>query len=64
MTDFLAALGLLLAIEGIVFAAFPAATRKALAEAAEAPVERMRVVGVISAVAGVFIVWVVRSGVI
>ena len=63
MTDFLAALGLLLAIEGIVFAAFPGATRKALAEAAEAPIERMRVVGVISAVAGVFIVWVVRSGI-
>jgi len=62
MYDFLAALGLLLAIEGIIFAAFPTATKKALAEAAEAPIERMRVVGLISAVAGVCLVWLVRGG--
>ncbi|APF38044.1 DUF2065 domain-containing protein [Chelatococcus daeguensis] len=62
MTDFLAALGLVLAIEGLIFAAFPTAAKRALAEASEAPVERMRLVGVVSAVVGVVIIWYVRWG--
>lgn len=62
MMDFLAALGLVLAIEGLIFAAFPSAAKRALAEASEAPVERMRVVGVVSAVVGVIIIWYVRWG--
>ncbi|MDJ1158575.1 DUF2065 domain-containing protein [Chelatococcus sp. SYSU_G07232] len=61
MTDFLAALGLLLAVEGIIFAAFPTAAKRAMAEAADAPVERMRLVGIVSAIAGVVIVWLVRG---
>jgi Uncharacterized protein conserved in bacteria len=62
MMDFLAALGLVLALEGLIFAAFPSAAKRALAEASEAPVERMRVVGVVSAVVGVIIIWYVRWG--
>ena len=62
MMDFLAALGLVLALEGLIFAAFPSAAKRALAEASEAPVERMRVVGVVSAVGGVIIIWYVRWG--
>jgi len=60
MTDFLAALGLVLAIEGLIFAAFPSAAKRALAEAAEAPVERMRIVGIVSAIVGVIVIWCVR----
>lgn len=62
MMDFLAALGLVLAIEGLIFAAFPSAAKRALAEASEAPIERMRLVGVVSAVVGVIIIWYVRWG--
>ncbi|ALA16347.1 MULTISPECIES: DUF2065 domain-containing protein [Chelatococcus] len=62
MMDFLAALGLVLAIEGLIFAAFPSAAKRALAEASEAPIERMRIVGVVSAVLGVIIIWYVRWG--
>jgi len=62
MMDFLAALGLVLAIEGLIFAAFPSAAKRALAEASEAPIERMRIVGVVSAVLGVVIIWYVRWG--
>ena len=60
MTDFLAALGLVLAIEGILLAAFPIGTTRAMAAALETPVGRLRIAGVVSALIGVVIVWLVR----
>jgi uncharacterized protein YjeT (DUF2065 family) len=60
MRDFLAALGLLLVVEGIVFAAFPEAVKRAMAEAAQSPADRMRLVGLVSAVVGLVVVWFVR----
>ena len=60
MADLVAALGLALALEGLVFAAFPEAVRRAMLDAAETPRERMRLVGIVSAVLGVAIVWAVR----
>jgi uncharacterized protein len=60
MADLVAALGLALALEGLVFAAFPEAVRRAMLDAAETPRERMRLVGIVSAVLGVVIVWSVR----
>ncbi|ACA15615.1 conserved hypothetical protein [Methylobacterium sp. 4-46] len=60
MRDLVAALGLALAIEGLLCAAFPGAMRRAMLEAAQTPAERMRLVGVVSAVAGVIVVGVVR----
>lgn len=60
MADLVAALGLALALEGLVFAAFPEAVRRAMLDAAETPRERMRLVGIVSAVLGVVIVWAVR----
>jgi hypothetical protein len=61
MSDFIIALGLALAIEGILFAAFPEAVKRAMLDAAQTPSERMRIVGVGSAVLGVVIVWAVRA---
>jgi uncharacterized protein YjeT (DUF2065 family) len=61
MTDLIAALGLALAVEGLLFAAFPEAVRRAMMEAAQTPGERMRYVGIASAVLGVVIVWVARK---
>ena len=60
MADLVAALGLALALEGLVFAAFPEAVRRAMLDAAETSRERMRLVGIVSAVLGVVIVWSVR----
>jgi uncharacterized protein YjeT (DUF2065 family) len=60
MAELVAALGLALAIEGIVFAAFPDAMQRAMRDAAESPRERMRLVGIISAALGVVIVWAAR----
>jgi uncharacterized protein YjeT (DUF2065 family) len=60
MVDLVAALGLALAIEGIVFAAFPDAMQRAMLDAAQSPKERMRLVGIVSAALGVVIVWAAR----
>ncbi|MGA7791092.1 MAG: DUF2065 domain-containing protein [Xanthobacteraceae bacterium] len=60
MTDFLAALGLVLAIEGILLAAFPLGTKRAMTAALETPDSRLRIAGLVSALIGVAIVWLVR----
>jgi uncharacterized protein len=61
MTDFLAALGLFFAIEGIVLAAFPAAAKRAMTTVLEMPDGPLRIAGIVSAVVGVVIVWLVRG---
>lgn len=61
MTDFLAALGLLLVLEGIFFAAFPGIARRVLSEAAHSPNQRMRRVGLITAFLGIVMIWTVRQ---
>ncbi len=60
MLDLIAALGLALAVEGILFAAFPDGMRRAMYEAAHSPSDRMRLVGLVSALVGVGIIWLVR----
>ena len=61
MSDFLVALGLVFAIEGIVFAAFPAMTKRAMAQVSETPDATLRLIGVACAVIGVVLVWLVRG---
>jgi uncharacterized protein YjeT (DUF2065 family) len=61
MLDLLAALGLALAVEGILFAAFPDGMRRAMYEAAHSPSDRMRLVGILSAIVGLGMIWVVRQ---
>ncbi|WP_230531023.1 DUF2065 domain-containing protein [Microvirga roseola] len=61
MLDLIAALGLALVVEGILFAAFPDGMRRAMYEAAHSPSDRMRVVGIVSAMIGLGVVWLVRQ---
>jgi len=61
MLDFVAALGLVFAIEGILFAAIPHLAKDALRSAAETPVDRMRLIGIGSAMLGVLLVWLARG---
>lgn len=61
MTDFLAALGLVFAIEGLLFASIPNLAKEALRSASETPAERMRLIGIVSAIVGVGMVWMVRG---
>ena len=61
MNDFLVALGLVFTLEGILFAAFPGVTKRALAHIMETPDNILRGMGIASAVIGVVIVWLVRG---
>jgi uncharacterized protein len=61
VSDLVVALALALAIEGLLFAAFPEAVKRAMLEAAQTPSDRMRLVGIGSAVIGVGIVWLIRG---
>ena len=61
MGDFLTAVGLLLAIEGILFAAFPEATRRAMADVAQSDDALLRKVGLVSAALGVVLVFLIRG---
>jgi uncharacterized protein YjeT (DUF2065 family) len=61
MSDFLAAFGLVFVIEGLIFAAFPRAAKKAMMSVLETPEATLRAVGIGSAVVGVLVVWLARS---
>lgn len=61
MIDFLAALGLVFVIEGLIFAAFPAQAKKAIQSVGETPDASLRVIGIGSAVVGLILVWLVRG---
>lgn len=61
MADLFVALALVLAIEGLAFAAFPGAMRKAMRDAAELPENVLRWVGFACALAGIFLVWAARG---
>jgi hypothetical protein len=61
MSDFLVALGLVFAIEGMVFAAFPAIVKRAMTHVMETPDAALRIVGIVSAVLGIVLIWLVRG---
>jgi len=61
MSEFLVALGLVFAIEGLVFAAFPGAAKRAMESVLATPDGSLRMVGLVSAVAGVVLIWFVRG---
>ncbi len=61
MSDFLAAQGLFFALEGIFLAAFPGSAKRAMATVLETPDGPLRVAGIVSALVGVVIVWLVRG---
>lgn len=61
MSDFVAALGLVFVIEGLVFAAFPAQTKRAMISVMETPETTLRVIGLVSALIGLVVVWLARG---
>ncbi len=61
MTDFLVALGLVLVIEGLLWALAPALGRRLLESAAQMPDQSLRVGGAVAIAAGVGVVWLVRG---
>ena len=61
MSDLIVALGLVLVIEGVIYALFPAAMRSMVVEITKMPDHSMRRFGIIALCLGVFIVWLVRG---
>ncbi len=60
MSDFLAALGLVFVIEGLIFAAFPAQAKRAMQSVLETPEASLRLIGLGAALIGVIVVWLAR----
>ena len=61
MLDFVVALGLVFVIEGLLFAAFPGLTKRAMTHVFETPDTVLRAVGIGSAVIGIALIWLVRG---
>ena len=62
VADLAAAFGLALALEGLLCASCPDAVRRAMAETARQPRERLRLVGIAAAFLGAAVVWAARAG--
>ena len=61
MADFLAALGLVLVIEGLLYAAFPDAMKRAVSQLLVTPSGALRSIALLMAAVGLVIVWLVRG---
>lgn len=60
MADFLAALGLVFVIEGLVYGGFPGLAKRFARQAADMPESTLRAAGIAAIAFGVLIVWLVR----
>ncbi len=61
MKDFLSALGLVLVIEGALYALMPETMKRLMSEVQNIPASLLRLAGLGAAVAGVLAVWLVRG---
>jgi len=58
--DFLIGVGVLLVIEGLMFAALPGWMRRAMQSVLLTPDNILRITGIGTAVVGLFVIWLVR----
>lgn len=61
MQDLVVALGLALAIEGMLYALFPDGMRRALAAVLQQPTATVRTAGLVMAALGVVVIWLIRG---
>ncbi|NGP54280.1 DUF2065 domain-containing protein [Thioalkalivibrio sp. XN8] len=61
-TDLLAAVALVMVIEGLLPFANPRGSRRAMAMLAQMPEDKLRLIGLVSIVAGLLLLYFVRSG--
>ena len=61
MQDFVAAIGLVLVIEGLVYGGVPGLARKLATEVLSMPENALRIGGLTAIAVGVVIVWLVRG---
>ena len=60
MADLLTALGLAVAIEGLLYTLFPNAMKKMMVQVLAQPQSSLRTAGLVAAIAGVSLIWLVR----
>jgi uncharacterized protein YjeT (DUF2065 family) len=61
MKDLIVGIGLVFVIEGIAFAAFPQAAKRAVVAITETPEQVLRVIGLGSAIGGLVVIWLMRG---
>ncbi len=61
MSDLIVGIGLVLVIEGLLWAAFPWLAVKMLIAASETPIDTLRTAGALALIAGAVIIWSVRG---
>lgn len=61
MTDFFAAIGLVLVIEGLVYGGFPRLAKRLASDVQAIPENQLRAAGLAVIAVGVGIVWLVRG---
>lgn len=61
MSDFLAALGLVLVFEGLLYGGLPRIAKRMAADVVDMPEGTMRLIGLAVMAAGVLLVWLVRG---
>ena len=61
MSDFIVALGLVFVIEGLMFSAFPATAKRAMESVQQTQDGSLRMVGIVSAVVGIILIWAIRG---
>ena len=61
MSDLATALALAIAIEGILYALFPDGMKRVMASVFDMPSSNIRAAGLVAAVTGVGLIWMIRS---
>lgn len=61
MSDFLAAIGLVLVFEGLIYGGFPFLAKRMAKDVLEIPDHVLRIAGIASIALGVLVVWFVRG---
>nr|WP_319383095.1 DUF2065 domain-containing protein [uncultured Roseibium sp.] len=61
MNDFVTALGLVLVIEGVLYALMPGGMKGMMRSALETSDQTLRVAGIVVAVVGLIFVWIIRG---
>lgn len=59
-SDFMVGIGMLFVIEGLLFAAMPGWMRDAIKSVLVTPDNVLRVIGIVSALGGLALIWLVR----
>lgn len=62
MSDLVAALGLVLVFEGLIYGGFPNAAKRLAQDVLQIPEHVLRLAGIAAMALGVMIVWLARSG--